>query len=151
MPQPLSADVSGILEAHLDAVESALATAGQPRGTRKAIVDDLEAQILDMLTESTGARPATVADMEAILAKLDPPQAYATGRPLPVPPRPRRQDKVAPGLAARPGPDVPDGLRRGTDNVAEFFRFPEPTTGGGSDHAAKGPYKYLFQRWRDHR
>ncbi len=74
MTLELTLDVRSRLDAHLDAVERALVAAGNPRERRRGVVDDLEAQILDMLS----AKSATpmVADLDAVLAKLDPPQAY---------------------------------------------------------------------------
>jgi hypothetical protein len=77
------------LDAHLDAVEAALAGAGHTREQRRGVVDDLEAQVLDMLA-ARGESPA-LADVEAVLAQLDPPAAYAGGgAPGSVPVQPRR-------------------------------------------------------------
>jgi hypothetical protein len=61
------------IDAHLDAVEQQLAAANVPREKRRAIVDDLETQILDMIDKD---RPASDADIDAIFRRLDPPEAY---------------------------------------------------------------------------
>jgi len=73
----LTAEVRARIDAHLDAVESTLRVAGQSRDQRRAVVDDLEAQILEMLA-ARGAHP-TMEDVSAVLGKLDPPSAYAGG------------------------------------------------------------------------
>lgn len=46
------------------------------RSERGAILDDVEGQVVDMLASRASATP-TLADVEAILAELDPPTAYA--------------------------------------------------------------------------
>ena len=79
MSVTLSGEARTRLDTHLDAVEAALVGKGVSREERRAVVDDLEAQILDMLaakSESPG-----VADVEAVLTQLDPPAAYGTGTP----------------------------------------------------------------------
>ena len=70
----LSPELRLRLDGHLDAVERALAEAGSTRERRRGIVDDLEAQILDMLA-GRSANPSD-ADLDAVLASLDPPAAY---------------------------------------------------------------------------
>jgi hypothetical protein len=82
MTVEMAADVRARLDAHLDAVEEALRASGRTREQRRGIVDDLEAQILDMLAGRSAA-PST-ADLEAVLATVDPPAAYretAAGSP----------------------------------------------------------------------
>ncbi len=84
------------MDAYLDAIERVLVAADMPRAERKGIADDVEAQVLEMLSARGGDEP-TVADVEAVLAQLDPPEAYAQeesasrastlGAPPPVPPR----------------------------------------------------------------
>ena len=64
------------LDKHLDAVEAALAAAGNWREQRRGVVDDLEAQILDMLAARSKA--PTLEDVEAVLATLDSPAAYGS-------------------------------------------------------------------------
>jgi hypothetical protein len=95
MTLELSADVRKRLDAHLDAVEQALSASGRSREQRRGIVDDLEAQILDMLAGKS-ATPA-LGDLDAVLAKLDPPAAYGEGAGRPNAPLPR-----VPTVPARP-------------------------------------------------
>jgi len=73
----LNAEVRARLDAHLDAVEKALVGANCTRERRRGVVDDLEAQILDMLAGKSEA--PTVAELEEVLGKLDPPSAYGEG------------------------------------------------------------------------
>jgi hypothetical protein len=98
MPISLNPDVRARLDAHLDAVEDALIAAGSSRERRRGVVDDLEAQITDMLAARSEA--PMLADLEAVLATLDPPAAYGqstAGAPPSAPPRP-----VTPAPMARP-------------------------------------------------
>jgi hypothetical protein len=74
MTVSLNGEVRARLDAHLDAVERALAAGGSSREQRRGVVDDLEAQILDMLAAKS--QTPTVADLEGVLAGLDPPAAY---------------------------------------------------------------------------
>ena len=74
MTVELAPDVRARLDAHLDAVEKALVAAGSSRERRRGVVDDLEAQIMDMLAGKS--ETPTVAELEEVLAKLDPPGAY---------------------------------------------------------------------------
>lgn len=95
MPLSLTPDLRAKLDAHLDAVEKALIAAGSSRERRRGVLDDLEAQILDMLAGKSDH--PTLPDLDAVLATLDPPAAYAqtpAGDPLvpptpPTPPKPR--------------------------------------------------------------
>lgn len=70
------------IDAYLDAIDRALAAAGQNRTERRNITDDVETQIGEMLVKRAGDSP-TVADVEAVLAELDPPEAYATSDAAP--------------------------------------------------------------------
>ncbi len=86
----LNRDVRGRIDAHLDAIDVALSAAGMSRNERRSITDDVEAQVLEMLSSRAGQAP-TLADVEAVLAELDPPEAYARDdvvSPLPPPPVP---------------------------------------------------------------
>ncbi len=74
MTVTLNPEARARLDQHLDAVEAALTAAGHSRNQRRAILDDLESQITDMLAARSQA-PA-LADVEAVLAQLDPPAAY---------------------------------------------------------------------------
>jgi len=97
MPLNISADVRALLDSHLDAVESSLSAAGN-RETRKAITEDLQAQIFEMLAESS-SNP-TVEDLEEILARIDPPASYASGRAVLSLQRARKaEDKSTPDWA----------------------------------------------------
>jgi hypothetical protein len=84
----LTPEVRARLDVHLDAVERALLTAQHTRERRRGVVDDLEAQILDMLAARSEA--PTLTDLEQVLSQLDPPAAYgdATRAAAPVPPVP---------------------------------------------------------------
>jgi hypothetical protein len=84
MVNTLSAEVQSRIDAHLDAVERQLQAAGAERSKRRGIVDDLETQILDMLS-ATNLEAPTSADVDEVLARLDPPEAYAGQSPS-VPP-----------------------------------------------------------------
>jgi hypothetical protein len=76
MTNKLPVAVQSRVDAHLDAVEKQLQTAGADRATRRNIVDDLATQIVDMLGSLEAPTP-TVADIDDVLGRLDPPQAYA--------------------------------------------------------------------------
>ena len=93
----LSSEARAPIDAYLDAVEQALRASGMDRGARRSITDDLETQILETLAARAGPRP-TPADVQGVLAGLDPPEAYADAErvgaapsaehqpPLPLPP-----------------------------------------------------------------
>ncbi|MDY7011389.1 MAG: hypothetical protein SVV80_11665 [Planctomycetota bacterium] len=87
----LNRDVRGRIDAHLDAIDAALSAAGMSRSERRSITDDVEAQVLEMLSSRAGPSP-TLADTEAVLAELDPAEAYA------------REDFAPPPLSAPPAP-----------------------------------------------
>jgi hypothetical protein len=72
----LPPDARSRVDAYLDAIEEVLDRSGRPRGQRRAITDEVEAQIMEMLAERAGFAPS-VGDVEAVLADLDPPEAYA--------------------------------------------------------------------------
>ena len=74
MTTVLTPDARARLDAHLDAVEGVLAAAGRTREQRRAVVDDLEPQVLDMLAARSAA--PTAEEVEAVLAGLDAPAAY---------------------------------------------------------------------------
>jgi hypothetical protein len=87
------------LDAHLDAVESALAITGNSREQRRGVVDDLEVQILDMLAHRSPS--PTLDDVETVLAKLDPPTAYGSTEPSTTP-GPPRTAATRPPITERP-------------------------------------------------
>ncbi|MCX5670116.1 MAG: hypothetical protein NTU94_02190 [Planctomycetota bacterium] len=72
----LPPEVRSKVDAHLDAVEQALRRSGAGREEARSITDDVETQILDMLTTRAAGRTPTVEDASAVLAQLDPPEAY---------------------------------------------------------------------------
>jgi hypothetical protein len=74
-PITLSNEVQARLDTHLDAIEQAMTQANASRSDRRNVVDEVEAQIRDMLAERCEGA-ATKADLEAVLAELDPPEAY---------------------------------------------------------------------------
>lgn len=87
------------LDEYLDAVDQALSSAGLARPERRNITDDLEAQILEMLEARAGRTPLP-SDVEAVLAELDPPEAYAartdeSAAPAVVPPGEREMSRTA--------------------------------------------------------
>jgi hypothetical protein len=86
------------IDAHLDAVEQQLASTNVPREKRRAIVDDLETQIIDMIDKD---RPASDSDIDAIFRRLDPPDAYGQHSPPPLgapspPPAAASEPRVCP-------------------------------------------------------
>jgi hypothetical protein len=64
------------VDVYLDAVRAAQLSAGLPGDEAAGIRDDLRAQIYDMLAARAAGRAPTVEDAEAVLAKLEPPEAY---------------------------------------------------------------------------
>jgi hypothetical protein len=95
MSNSLPSDVRTRVDAHLDAVENELRSAGADRAQRRGIVDDLETQIFDMLAART-REAAGPADVDAVLAALDPPSAYSDKQSWPAEPQ-------APGAIAKNG------------------------------------------------
>jgi hypothetical protein len=94
MSVTLSGEARARLDKHLDAVEAALVAAGNSREQRRGVLDDLEAQILDMLAAKS--RTPTAEDVEAVLAQLDPPAAYI----------PNAAPSIAPPKISAPSPVV---------------------------------------------
>ncbi|MCE9529432.1 MAG: hypothetical protein K8R36_25565 [Planctomycetales bacterium] len=80
----LSNTLQAIIDNRLDAIDQNLLRAGLPRHQRRSIVEEVENQILEMLSRLE-VTEYTRADVLAVLAKLDPPEAYvpedAPGRP----------------------------------------------------------------------
>jgi hypothetical protein len=69
-------DVRLRVDLYLDAVRKAQQAAGAPADEAAGIRDDLRAQIYDMLAARAAGRALTVKDADAVLAKLEPPEAY---------------------------------------------------------------------------
>ncbi len=103
MSDTLPPEVRTRVDGHLDAVESQLRTAGADRTQRRGIVDDLETQILDMLAAQKKESPG-LADVDAVLARLDPPSAYSDKQTWPAEPHaaPPRLGAGNPDFVARP-------------------------------------------------
>ncbi len=66
------------IDAHLDAIDRVLAESGLPSHDRVAIVGEVEHQVREILADRCpgGAAPS-IADVEAVLSELDPPESYA--------------------------------------------------------------------------
>ena len=106
----LAPDARARVDTYLDAIEKALQRAGRARDERRGVADDVEAQILEMLADRAGFAP-TVADVEAVLSDLDPPEAYAEADGPPADAAPAGGEG-APTAAARPArPAKPKGPR----------------------------------------
>ncbi len=65
------------IDTYLAAVDQALQTAGIPGDERFSILDDLRAQIADMLNARAGENPSP-GDADAVLAEIDTPEAFAS-------------------------------------------------------------------------
>lgn len=76
------AEVQACIDEHLDAVDRALHGEQMSRSERRLITDDVENQIRDMLADRCEVKPTT-ADVKAVLAELDPPEAYGECDPEP--------------------------------------------------------------------
>lgn len=72
----ISANVRKEIEGYLDEVDSVLQQSDVSRSERRALCDELECQIVDMLDERSGSTPS-VADVKALLAEMDPPSRFA--------------------------------------------------------------------------
>lgn len=77
MMMELSAEARARLDAYLDAVEQSLRAAGRSREERRGVVDDLESQVLETAARQAGDGVVDSATVEAMLARMDPPEAYA--------------------------------------------------------------------------
>jgi hypothetical protein len=76
MRMDLDAPLRVLVERRLDGIDKVLLAAGVSRGERCGIVEEVEAQIYEMLARRT-EEPPTRQDVLAVLAALDPPEAYA--------------------------------------------------------------------------
>jgi hypothetical protein len=70
-------EVQRRLDTHIEAVDRVLAESGVPASDRNAIVGEIELQVRDTLTDRCprGTVPS-IADVDAVLAELDPPESY---------------------------------------------------------------------------
>jgi hypothetical protein len=71
----LTVSLRQLIDARLDNIERALMTQMMSRGDRQQILAAIEEQILEMLESNRDEEP-TRDDVLAVLAKLDPPEAY---------------------------------------------------------------------------
>jgi mannose-6-phosphate isomerase-like protein (cupin superfamily) len=76
LPNPQPADVRARIDEFLAAVETAMAKSDVSVRERQNVLDDLRTQIAEMLAQRAN-QPPSVADVEAVLSELDPPQSYA--------------------------------------------------------------------------
>jgi len=101
----LPPDVRIHVDVYLDAVRAAQMAAGVPSGEAAGIRDDLRAQIYDMLSARAAGRTPAPEDVQAVLAQLEPPEAFGPsgeGGAAAAPPR-----EPAPGAASAPAPAAP--------------------------------------------
>jgi mannose-6-phosphate isomerase-like protein (cupin superfamily) len=76
---PTPPDAQAKIDAFLAAVDAAMAKADVAPRERQNVIDDLRGQIAEMLA-ARPTQPPTAADVEAVLAELDPPESYAGER-----------------------------------------------------------------------
>ena len=74
----LSPALRALIDERLDGIDRVLRHGRTPRPERLEILDSVENQILEMLAKRTADEP-TRRDLLAVLAELDPPEAYAFG------------------------------------------------------------------------
>jgi hypothetical protein len=72
----LSAPLRALVDERLDAIDRVLLQVGVSRGERQDVVQEVEAQLFEMLARRSADEPARE-DVLAVLAELDPPEAYA--------------------------------------------------------------------------
>ena len=93
----LTESARALVEERLDAIDRVLLEVGMSRGERCGIVQEVEAQVYELLARRTTGEPSRQ-DVREVLASLDPPEAYAPEgcrhrlygrhRPLPREPQP---------------------------------------------------------------
>ena len=81
--RPLGPEVRRCVEDYLERVDRALAQRSSDDQQRRHVVEELRAQITEMLTARSSEALST-ADVQAVLSQLDPPEAYASEVPPPV-------------------------------------------------------------------
>src|SRR5687768_13441708 len=74
----LNLELQTLIDNRLDAIDQNLLRAGIPRHQRRSIGEEVENQIIEMLSRLEHD-PWTREDVLAVLAKLDPPEAYGVG------------------------------------------------------------------------
>jgi len=115
----LPPDVRIHVDVYLDAVRAAQMAAGVPSDEAAGIRDDLRAQIYDMLSARAAGRAPAPEDVQAVLAQLEPPEAFGpageAGADAGAPPRaaapPAPAAAAAPPVPAPPGPPKPKFCR----------------------------------------
>jgi hypothetical protein len=125
----LPPDVRIHVDVYLDAVRTAQMAAGVPSDEAAGIRDDLRAQIYDMLSARAAGRAPAPEDVRAVLAQLEPPEAYGpageSGAGAGAPPRaaatPAPAVVAAPPLAAPPGPPKPKFCRAALIGLLGFL------------------------------
>jgi len=107
----LPPDVRIHVDVYLDAVRAAQMAAGVPSDEAAGIRDDLRAQIYDMLSARAAGRAPAPEDVQAVLAQLEPPEAFGpageAGADAGAPPR--AAAPPAPAAAAASPPPAPPG------------------------------------------
>lgn len=73
----LKRPLQNLIDNRLDAIDRILVEADVPRAERGNILSDIEGQIHEMLRATVGEQDPTRRDVLDVLAKLDPPEAYA--------------------------------------------------------------------------
>jgi hypothetical protein len=66
-----------LVDSRLDTVERALLQGNTPRADRRSILEDIETQIIEMLSAEVLGREPTRADLLRVFTRLDPPEAFA--------------------------------------------------------------------------
>ncbi len=69
--------VQGLIDGYLDSISHVLEQSRLPGAEAASILDDVRTQIIETLAARVNGAP-TVADAEAVIAQLDPPESYAT-------------------------------------------------------------------------
>ena len=82
--QNYPADIQTKIDAHLDAIDRVLSDSGTPLTERLSITNEVEHLIRESLQQHTNGQP-TVADIEAVLMDLDPPESYGETKRTPQP------------------------------------------------------------------
>lgn len=117
---PLSQTALALIESRLNTIERLLLDR-VPRQDRLAIVQEVESQIHHLL-ESRGSENPTTDDVLAVLAKLDPPEAYlgeasSTAGPAQAAARRPRPSRTSPSASERPEAPGSEALSRASGFV----------------------------------
>jgi hypothetical protein len=96
-----------LVDSRLDAIERALLQGDTPRAERRSILEDIETQIVEMLSAEAPDHEPTRADLLRVFTRLDPPEAFA-GEPLESV-RPMRTTRAPAPAAANAPPATQSG------------------------------------------